>query len=73
MVRIIFADNGIGIDLHHQERIFAPFERLHSQSYEGTGIGLSIVRKAVERMHGKVGVISDGKNGSQFWIELPAA
>ena len=41
--------------------------------YEGTGIGLAIVRKAAERMRGKAGVESDGENGSRFWIELPAA
>ena len=40
---------------------------------EGTGIGLAIVRRAVERCGGKVGVESDGQSGSRFWVELPAA
>ena len=49
------------------------FERIHpEQQFEGTGIGLAIVRKAIERMNGKVGMESDGENGSRFWIELPA-
>lgn len=64
-------DDGIGIKPEHQQRLFGLFERIHpEQRYEGTGIGLAIVRKAVERMGGKVGVVSDGKTGSRFWIEL---
>lgn len=67
-------DNGIGIKPEHQHRLFGVFERIHPEGqYEGNGIGLAIVRKAVERMGGQVGVISDGTNGSQFWIRLPAA
>ena len=74
MVRLWFEDNGIGIKPEHQKRLFGLFERIHPKSaYDGTGIGLAIVRKSVERMGGKVGVQSDGANGSQFWIELPAA
>lgn len=73
-VRLIVRDNGIGVDPRHQERIFLPFERLHgADRYPGTGIGLSIVRRAVLRMGGKVGVISAVGEGSRFWIELPAA
>jgi signal transduction histidine kinase len=50
------------------------FERLHpSSEYEGTGIGLAIVRKAIERMNGSVGVESDGVSGSRFWVDLPIA
>jgi len=72
-VRLYFRDNGIGIKPEHQHRLFGMFERIHPESqYEGTGIGLAIVRKAMERMGGQVGVESDGKNGSQFWIQLPA-
>jgi signal transduction histidine kinase len=41
--------------------------------YEGTGIGLAIVRKTVERMHGTIGLESDGATGSRFWIQLPRA
>jgi PAS domain S-box-containing protein len=71
-VRLWFEDNGIGIRPEHQRRIFMMFERLNAaEQYDGTGVGLAIVRKAVERMNGTVGVESDGVNGSRFWIELP--
>jgi len=73
-LRLWIKDNGIGIKPEYQHRLFGVFERLHSdKSYDGNGIGLAIVRRAVERMGGRVGVNSDGTNGSQFWIELPAA
>lgn len=73
-VRLWVKDNGIGINPEHQERIFRVFERLHGvESYPGTGIGLAIVRKGVERMGGKVGVESQIGQGSKFWIELPKA
>lgn len=73
-VTLYVKDNGIGIRPEHQHRLFGVFERIHPDGhYEGNGIGLAIVRKAVERMGGQVGVISDGTNGSQFWIRLPAA
>jgi signal transduction histidine kinase len=72
--RLWIADNGIGIKPEHQSRLFGMFERIHPErNYEGTGIGLAIVRKAVERMNGAVGVESDGVSGSKFWIELPIA
>ncbi|EEF59966.1 sensor histidine kinase [Pedosphaera parvula] len=71
-VRINFQDNGIGIDPHYQNRIFKMFERAVPEGkYEGTGIGLAIVRKAVERMGGSVGVKSELGKGSKFWIQLP--
>ncbi len=73
-VRLWVEDNGIGIKPEHQNRLFGVFQRIHSdKAYEGTGIGLAIVRKGIERMGGTVGVQSDGLTGSQFWIELPAA
>jgi signal transduction histidine kinase len=72
--RLWIRDNGIGIRPELQPRLFQMFERVHTEgTYEGTGIGLSIVRKAVERMNGTVGVVSDGMSGSTFWIELAAA
>lgn len=72
-VRLWIEDKGIGISPDHQKRIWGMFERVHPKSgYEGTGIGLAIVRKAVERMGGGVGLLSDGRDGSRFWIELPA-
>jgi PAS domain S-box-containing protein len=65
-------DNGIGVRREHQEKIFELFERIHPEShYEGTGIGLAIVRRAAERMGGQVGIESDGEHGSRFWIYLP--
>jgi PAS domain S-box-containing protein len=73
-VRIWITDNGIGIKPEHQLRLFGMFERGNADArYEGTGIGLAIVRKAIERMNGTVGVESKGTAGSSFWIELPAA
>jgi PAS domain S-box-containing protein len=69
--RIKVRDNGIGVEPEHYERIFRVFERLHSsEAYPGTGIGLAIVAKAVERMGGRVGVESKVGHGSEFWIEL---
>lgn len=74
MVRLWIIDNGIGIPEEHHSRIFRVFERLHTaESYPGTGIGLAIVRKGVERMHGRVGLESSPGQGSRFYIELPAA
>jgi len=67
-------DNGIGIPVEHRERIFAVFERLHgSEQYPGTGIGLAIVRRGIERMGGGVRVESAPGGGSRFTVELPLA
>ena len=71
-VRLWFADNGIGIPREAQERIFKMFQRL-DKSYDGTGVGLTVVRKAVEKMGGKVGFESEPGRGSRFWVELKAA
>lgn len=69
--RIWVEDNGIGIDPRHHARIFEVFERLHSsKAYTGTGIGLSIVRRVVERQGGRAGVESQAGAGSRFWIDL---
>ncbi|MDO8545549.1 MAG: ATP-binding protein [Opitutaceae bacterium] len=73
MVRIWVEDDGIGIPAEFQERIFQVFQRLHSTAYPGTGIGLAIVQKGVERMHGRAGVESAPGKGSNFWIELAPA
>jgi signal transduction histidine kinase len=73
-VRLVVQDNGIGIAAEHQERIFRVFERLHgADDFPGTGIGLAIVRRAVERVGGTVGVDSEPGQGSSFWIELKRA
>jgi PAS domain S-box-containing protein len=73
-VRLWFEDNGIGMEKGVEKRIFQMFQRLNRPGlYEGTGIGLAIVRKAVERMDGKVGVESEPGRGSRFWVELHKA
>ncbi len=73
ILRIWIEDNGIGIPSEFQERIFQVFQRLHTTAYAGTGIGLAIVQKGVERMGGRVGVESAPGTGSKFWIELNRA
>lgn len=73
-MRLWVEDNGIGIAPEHHERIFRVFERLHGrESYPGTGIGLAIVRKGMERMGGGCGVESAPGQGSRFWVDLPRA
>lgn len=72
-VRVSLKDNGIGIAPEHHERIFRLFERVETLNEPGTGVGLSIVRKGVERMRGKVGLESAPGQGSRFWIELTKA
>jgi PAS domain S-box-containing protein len=73
-VRVWFKDNGIGIAPEDHERIFRLFERIQpATEYEGTGIGLSIVRKAAERMGAQVGFDSELGQGTRFWIHLQKA
>jgi len=73
-VRLCFEDNGIGISAEQGTRIFRMFERIHpSSEYEGTGIGLTIARRAVERMGGGIGFESELGKGSKFWIQLKKA
>ncbi|MDB6109438.1 MAG: hypothetical protein JWR69_1188 [Pedosphaera sp.] len=73
-VRLWIEDNGIGITEDAQRKLFQMFNRIHSgDEYEGTGIGLAIVRKAIERMGGKAGAESEPGKGSRFWLELPRA
>ncbi|HEY3913086.1 MAG TPA: ATP-binding protein [Verrucomicrobiae bacterium] len=69
LVRLFVKDNGIGIDPEHHQRIFNIFEQINRNG-GGTGIGLAIVKKSMERMGGRVGVESTFGNGSTFWIEL---
>jgi len=70
---ITVSDNGIGFEQHHAERIFAPFQRLHGRSeYGGSGIGLAIVRRIVERHGGNITAHSAPGQGATFRILLPA-
>ena len=70
-VRLWVEDNGIGIAPEYHARIFGVFERLNRmEDYPGTGMGLAIVARAVERMGGRVGVDSEKARGSRFWIDL---
>jgi light-regulated signal transduction histidine kinase (bacteriophytochrome) len=72
--RICVRDNGIGFDPKYTEQIFEPFQRLHGpDDYEGSGIGLAICRKIVQRHGGQVGVETHPGNGSVFWFTLPVA
>ena len=65
---------GIGIPRECHRKAFGIFERLHpGESYPGTGMGLAIVSKAVERMKGHVGFESETNEGSRFWFELVRA
>jgi len=74
MVRIEITDNGIGIKPEYQQSIFVMFRRLHDDNeYEGTGIGLSVCRKIVERHGGQIGIESEENKGSTFWFTMPVA
>ncbi len=71
--RLAVADNGIGMEVRHIPQIFEVFQRLHPQGkYPGTGIGLSICKKIVERHHGSIEVTSEVGRGTTFTIVLPA-
>lgn len=68
---LVVQDNGIGISQEYFERIFEIFQRLHGSQYEGNGIGLSIVKRIVERHGGKVNIDSEPGQGSRFIVQLP--
>jgi signal transduction histidine kinase len=65
-------DNGFGIDPKNVEHIFAPLKRLHGQEIPGTGIGLAVCKRIVERQGGHIWVSSDPGYGSTFYFTLPA-
>jgi len=72
LCHIIVTDNGIGFEKEYQERIFSLFERLNNKDkYEGSGIGLSITKKIIERHHGKIAAESTPGEGARFTISLP--
>ncbi len=72
-VRLTVRDNGIGFDMQYHDHIFKVFQRLHrDEQYPGTGIGLALVRKAVERMGGRVWAQSAVGEGAAFFVDLPA-
>ncbi len=73
MIRYWVRDNGAGLSLEDQDRIFTPFERLHQVRAEGHGLGLSIVRRIIEKLGGQVGVESCPGEGSTFYFLLPTA
>jgi PAS domain S-box-containing protein len=70
--RLWVRDNGVGFDIKHSKEVFEIFRRLHhDEDYEGTGVGLAIVRKVIERMNGRVWAESEPGRGSTFFLEIP--
>lgn len=73
-VLLAIQDNGLGFDMKFHDRIFTIFQRLHrAEDYPGTGVGLAVVRKAMERMGGRVWAVSQPGQGATFTLELPEA
>jgi signal transduction histidine kinase len=70
--RFKISDNGIGFDPNYKDKIFTIFQRLNSKSqYEGTGIGLAIVKRIIDKHHGRITATGKENEGSEFIIELP--
>ena len=75
MMRITVTDTGLGIPEEKQDQLFEPFTRLGAEAtdVDGTGIGLTISKRLVELMNGRIGFHSEVGRGSAFWVELPLA
>jgi len=70
-VEVYVRDNGVGFEAAAAERLFTPFTRLHGERFDGHGVGLSIVRRAVERHGGRVWAESQPGQGAVFRFSLP--
>jgi two-component system, sensor histidine kinase and response regulator len=73
MVRYWVSDNGAGLSAEQQSKLFQQFSRIAGTRAKGHGLGLSIVRRITEKLHGAAGVESSPGRGSRFWFELPSA
>jgi light-regulated signal transduction histidine kinase (bacteriophytochrome) len=69
--RFAVADNGMGIDPKYHQQVFGVFKRLHREAIAGTGIGLAICQRVVERYGGRIWVESQIDEGSTFYFTLP--
>jgi anti-sigma regulatory factor (Ser/Thr protein kinase) len=72
-VRIKVCDTGTGMPPEYQSRVFAPFDRLHADQsdVQGTGLGLTLSKRLIELMAGRIGLESEPGSGTTFWIDLP--